>query len=70
MQPTRCARSPGNQTPAEISAETTLEDVPARLFLLGTFLASLAWSQNLAINRVTVIDTTGKPAQPLHDRLN
>jgi len=44
--------------------ELHLRDMQARLFLLCTLLASLASPQTLAINRVTVIDATGKPAQP------
>src|SRR5580698_3122384 len=35
-----------------------------RFFFSGVFLAAFAWTQPLAIQHVTVIDSTGRPAQP------
>jgi hypothetical protein len=34
------------------------------LLLLCTLLVPIAWAQSLVIKRVTVIDATGKSAQP------
>jgi hypothetical protein len=35
-----------------------------RCVLLSVLLSPLAWAGSLVIRRVTVIDATGKPAQP------
>jgi imidazolonepropionase-like amidohydrolase len=51
----------GTQVPSRFDMAWSMR---ALCVFLSTLLCSLAWADSLVIQRVTVIDATGKPAQP------
>jgi hypothetical protein len=46
------------------SWNVSMKRLRVHCFLLSILLSPLAWGGSLVIQRVTVIDSTGKPAQP------